>query len=82
MKAKIRNIFGGKKGLRISFYGVYWDRKSFFEICVSVKDIRWITIPFDENKLAQMCSQFVKKIEAPKDASSNTLPETAQHITK
>jgi len=62
MKAKIMNIWATKDGPKITFRKSYINRYFFGKSGVLVKEIRWITPPFDEEKLDAVCQQLIKRL--------------------
>ena len=65
IKAKISNIFADMFGMNIVFKCVWLKRHRCFNLKIKVKDIRWLSSPFDQQHFEELCQQYVKKIEAP-----------------
>ncbi len=58
VKAKIDFLFADTDGLNMQFRSVYVNKKKFYKICVPVRDIRWITIPFKQELFEVECSRL------------------------
>lgn len=54
LKAKVSGLWADSKGLSISFYKAYWNRKKFLDCCVNVRDIQWVDNPFND-RFEQLC---------------------------
>ena len=72
VNAVVGNIHASPQGLKVSFYQVKYRRKSLFDLSVSVKDIRWLSVPLNMEALEKWCALYTKKIEAPKDLNFHT----------
>ena len=63
IKAKINNIWGTPKGLKIVFYKAHFNTNLYFgefsNCGFYVRDIRWITPPFKIEMLETVCQQLI-----------------------
>lgn len=63
LKGRINNIFASNKGLIIEFKHLWFSRQCrLTSVNLLLKDIRWIDMPFDEQKLENLCIEFIKKL--------------------
>lgn len=72
IKGKITGIHASPEGLAFTFNNVYIKRKPYFQIRLLLKNIRWVTSPFDMEKVEELCKQLQKKLPPRKDSGTSS----------
>lgn len=76
-KGIIAGLYANSSGLKVTFKRVWHKRERYFNIAIPMRNIRWLSNPFDEQKFEDLCRVYIKKLEAPKEVSGITSSETA-----